>query len=72
MLLASRPRRSSPALDSCIPLNLENFTSFPSLEFILGTGLFLGPQLVEVAPHDGLVRHLTSGRIFIDTGSSRK
>jgi pyruvate/2-oxoglutarate dehydrogenase complex dihydrolipoamide dehydrogenase (E3) component len=50
-------------------LNHKNFTSFPSLDFILGTGRFLGPQEVEVVQNDGLVRHLTSKRIFIDTGT---
>jgi pyruvate/2-oxoglutarate dehydrogenase complex dihydrolipoamide dehydrogenase (E3) component len=50
-------------------LNLKNFTSFPSLDFILGTGRFLGPHDVEVVQNDGLVRHLTSKRIFIDTGT---
>jgi pyruvate/2-oxoglutarate dehydrogenase complex dihydrolipoamide dehydrogenase (E3) component len=50
-------------------LNLKNFTSLPGLEFILGTGRFLGPQEVEVAQNDGVVRHLTSKRIFIDTGT---
>src|SRR6202795_3637322 len=37
-------------------LNLKNFTSFPSLDFILGTGRFLGPQDVEVVQNDGVVR----------------
>ena len=50
-------------------LNLKNFTSFPSLDFILGTGRFLGPQLVEVTQNDGVIRHLASKRIFIDTGT---
>ncbi len=50
-------------------LNLKNFTSFPSLDFVLGTGRFLGPQRVEVAQNDGVVRQLTSKRIFIDTGT---
>lgn len=50
-------------------LNLKNFTSFASLDFILGTGRFLSPQLVEVAQNDGVVRHLISERIFIDTGT---
>jgi pyruvate/2-oxoglutarate dehydrogenase complex dihydrolipoamide dehydrogenase (E3) component len=50
-------------------LNLKNFTSFAGLDFILGTGRFLGPQLVEVAQNDGAIRHLTSGRIFIDIGT---
>jgi pyruvate/2-oxoglutarate dehydrogenase complex dihydrolipoamide dehydrogenase (E3) component len=40
-------------------LNLKNFTSFPSLDFILGTGRFLGPQRVEVAQNVGVVRQLT-------------
>jgi pyruvate/2-oxoglutarate dehydrogenase complex dihydrolipoamide dehydrogenase (E3) component len=50
-------------------LNLKNFTSFPSLDFILGTGRFIGPQEVEVLQNDGVVRQLSSQRIFIDTGT---
>jgi pyruvate/2-oxoglutarate dehydrogenase complex dihydrolipoamide dehydrogenase (E3) component len=50
-------------------LNLKNFTSFPKLDFILGTGRFLDPHDVEVVQNDGLVRQLTSKRIFIDTGT---
>jgi pyruvate/2-oxoglutarate dehydrogenase complex dihydrolipoamide dehydrogenase (E3) component len=50
-------------------LNLKNFTALPRLEFILGTGRFLGPQRVEVAQNGGAVRELTSKRIFIDTGT---
>ncbi len=50
-------------------LNLKNFTSIPSLDFILGTGRFLGPQRVEVTQDDGAVRQLTSERVFIDTGT---
>ncbi len=50
-------------------LNFKNFTSLPSLDFILGTGRFLDPQLVEVVQNDGVVRQLTSKRIFIDTGT---
>ena len=45
-------------------LNLKNFTSLPSLDFILGTGRFLGPQEVEVVQNDGVVRRLTSKRII--------
>jgi pyruvate/2-oxoglutarate dehydrogenase complex dihydrolipoamide dehydrogenase (E3) component len=50
-------------------LNLKNFTSLPGLDFILGTGRFLGPQDIEVVQNDSLVRHLTSKRVFIDTGT---
>jgi pyruvate/2-oxoglutarate dehydrogenase complex dihydrolipoamide dehydrogenase (E3) component len=50
-------------------LNLKNFTSISSLDFILGTGRFLDPERVEVEQNDGVVRQLTSQRIFIDTGT---
>jgi probable pyridine nucleotide-disulfide oxidoreductase len=50
-------------------LNLKNFTSLPSLDFILGTGRLLGPHRVEVAQNDGGIRQLSSSRIFIDTGT---
>jgi pyruvate/2-oxoglutarate dehydrogenase complex dihydrolipoamide dehydrogenase (E3) component len=50
-------------------LNLKNFTSVSGLDFILGTGRFLGPREVEVVQNDSGIRHLTSERIFIDTGT---
>jgi probable pyridine nucleotide-disulfide oxidoreductase len=50
-------------------LNLKNFTSLPSLDFILGTGRFLAPGTLEVTEIDGKVRQLSSKRIFIDTGT---
>jgi probable pyridine nucleotide-disulfide oxidoreductase len=50
-------------------LNLKNFTSVPGLDFILGTGRFLGLREVEVVQNDGVIRHLTAERIFIDTGT---
>jgi pyruvate/2-oxoglutarate dehydrogenase complex dihydrolipoamide dehydrogenase (E3) component len=50
-------------------LNLKNFTSFPSLDFILGTGRLDGPERVEVVQNDGQIRQLTSKRIIVDTGT---
>jgi pyruvate/2-oxoglutarate dehydrogenase complex dihydrolipoamide dehydrogenase (E3) component len=50
-------------------LNLKNFTSSPSLDFILGTGRFAGPHEVEVLQNDRIARRLTAERIFIDTGT---
>jgi probable pyridine nucleotide-disulfide oxidoreductase len=50
-------------------LNLKNFTSFPSLDFILGTARFINREQVEVIQNDGSVRQLSSQRIFIDTGT---
>jgi pyruvate/2-oxoglutarate dehydrogenase complex dihydrolipoamide dehydrogenase (E3) component len=50
-------------------LNLKNFTSFPSLDFILGTGRLVGPERVEVVQNDGQIRQLTSKRIIVDTGT---
>ena len=37
-------RRVQEVVAEMRALNLKNFTSIPSLEFILGTGRFLGPQ----------------------------
>ena len=62
-------RRVEEVVAEMRALNLKNFTSIPSLDFILGTGRFLGPQRVEVVQNDGLVRELSSKRIFIDTGT---
>ncbi|MBV9673123.1 MAG: mercuric reductase [Verrucomicrobia bacterium] len=50
-------------------LNLKNFTSFPSLDFILGSARFLSSHTVEVFQNEGPVRQLSSERIFIDTGT---
>ena len=62
-------RRVEAVVSEMRALNLKNFTSFPSLDFILGTGRFLGPKLGGVAMNDGVLRQLTSERIFIDTGT---
>jgi pyruvate/2-oxoglutarate dehydrogenase complex dihydrolipoamide dehydrogenase (E3) component len=62
-------RRVEEVVSEMRALNLKNFTSLPSLDFILGTGRFLGPQLVEAVENDGVIRHLSSERIFIDTGT---
>lgn len=50
-------------------MNLKNFTSAPSLEFILGRGRFVGPHEVEVKTLSGELRRLTAPRIFINTGT---
>src|SRR5580700_11022078 len=62
-------RRVEEVVAEMRALNLKNFTSLPSLDFILGTGRFLDPRRVEVAQNDDVVRQLTSKRIFIDTGT---
>src|SRR5208283_810568 len=62
-------RRVEEVVAEMRALNLKNFTSLPSLDFILGTGRFLDPRRVEVAQNDGVVRQLSSKRIFIDTGT---
>ena len=62
-------RRVEEVVAEMRALNLKNFTSIPGLEFILGTGRFLGPQRIEVVQNDGLVRQFISKRIFIDTGT---
>lgn len=50
-------------------MNHKNFTDAPELDFILGTGRFIGPKLIEVRDNQGGVRHLTAEKIFINTGT---
>src|SRR5205823_13649148 len=50
-------------------MNHKNFTSAPALEFIIGTGRFVEPHIIEVRAVDGGVRQLTAEKIFINTGT---
>jgi pyruvate/2-oxoglutarate dehydrogenase complex dihydrolipoamide dehydrogenase (E3) component len=50
-------------------MNHKNFTSAPALDFILGTGRFLSPGVIEVRENDGTIRQLTAEKIFINTGT---
>ena len=52
-------RRVEEVVSDMRALNLKNFTSVPGLDFILGTGRFLGPQEVEVVQNDNVIRHLS-------------
>jgi len=38
-------------------------------EFILGSARFIGPKTVEVAVHDGTIRHLRGAKVIINTGT---
>jgi pyruvate/2-oxoglutarate dehydrogenase complex dihydrolipoamide dehydrogenase (E3) component len=50
-------------------MNHKNFTSAPALDFILGTGRFVGPHLIELREQSGSIRKLTAEKIFINTGT---
>ena len=47
----------------------KNFASAPALDFLLGTGRFVGPKVIEVRDSKGDVRQLTAENIFINTGT---
>ena len=62
-------RRAEGVVSTMRAMNHKNFTSQPALDFILGTGRFVGPNVVEVCDNNGDVRHLTAEKIFINTGT---
>ena len=45
------------------------FTGTPNLDFLLGTGKFLGDRTIEVAADDGSTRVVRGERVYINTGS---
>ena len=38
-------------------------------EFILGSGRLIGPNTLEVRPHDGTIRQLRGANVIINTGT---
>jgi len=47
---------------------LENYKN-TGAEFILGTGKFIAPSMVEVALADGTTRHLRGTNVIVSTGT---
>jgi len=62
-------RRVEGVVSAMRAMNQRNFTSTPALDFILGTGRFVGPRVIEVRESNGDVRQLTAEKIFINTGT---
>lgn len=62
-------RRAEGVVATMRAMNHRNFTNAPALDFILGSGRFIGPHGVEVRQADGQVRRLTAEKIFINTGT---
>lgn len=62
-------RRAEAVVTAMRTMNHKNFTSAPSLDFILGTGRFVHADTIEVREPDGNVRQLTAKKIFINTGT---
>jgi len=48
---------------------LENYKN-TGAEFILGTGKFIAPSMVEVALADGTTRHLRGTNVIVSTGNA--
>jgi pyruvate/2-oxoglutarate dehydrogenase complex dihydrolipoamide dehydrogenase (E3) component len=62
-------RRAESVVSAMRAMNHKNFTSAPALDFILGTGRFVEPHVIEVRENNGNVRQLTAEKIFINTGT---
>jgi pyruvate/2-oxoglutarate dehydrogenase complex dihydrolipoamide dehydrogenase (E3) component len=62
-------RRAEGDVSAMRTMNHKNFTSVPALDFIIGTGRFVEPHVVEVRDPNGDFRTLTAKKIFINTGT---
>lgn len=62
-------QRAEGVVSAMRAMNRKNFTTAPTLDFILGTGRFTGPHTIEVRESGGAIRQLTAGKIFINTGT---
>ncbi len=67
--LAGIIARKNNVVQDMVDNHWKLFTSTPNMEFIVGTGKFIEPKVIEVALKDGGTRTLTAGRIYINTGS---
>ena len=61
--------RAEGVVSAMRAMNHKNFASAPALDFLLGTGRFVGPKVIEVRDSKGDVRQLTAENIFINTGT---
>lgn len=62
-------QRAEGVVGAMRAMNHKNFTSARALNFILGTGRFVEPHVIEVREINGDVRQLTAEKIFINTGT---
>lgn len=62
-------RRAEGVVAAMRAMNHKNFTSAPALDFILGTGRFIEPHVIEVRESNNDARRLTAPKIFINTGT---
>jgi pyruvate/2-oxoglutarate dehydrogenase complex dihydrolipoamide dehydrogenase (E3) component len=62
-------RRAEGVVAAMRAMNHKNFTSAPALDFILGSGRFVEPHVIEVRENNGDVRRLSAEKIFINTGT---
>lgn len=67
--LAGIIARKNNVVQGMVDTHWKLFTSTPNMEFIVGTGKFIEPKVIEVALKDGGTRTLTADRIYINTGS---
>ena len=62
-------RRAEGVVVAMRAMNHKTFTSAPALDFILNSGRFVEPHVIEVRENNGDVRRLSAEKIFINTGT---
>ena len=61
--------RKRRVVKGMVDKHVSLFGSTTNMDFLLGTGKFIEPKIIEVELADGKTRLLTADRIFINTGS---
>jgi probable pyridine nucleotide-disulfide oxidoreductase len=62
-------RRAEGVVSAMRAMNHKNFTSSPALDFILASGRFVGPKVIELRDNKGDTRQITAEKIFLNTGT---
>ncbi len=68
--LAGIVERKNRVVQEMVDAHWTLFTSTPNMELMVGSARFIESNKIEVRMSDGSMRKITSGRIFINTGSS--
>ncbi|MBM0744425.1 mercuric reductase [Phormidium sp. CLA17] len=67
--LAAVIQRKRSVVEAARAANLHNLETALGHDLIIGTARFIAPKTIEVATAEGTIRHLTAGRLFINTGT---
>ncbi|MFB2895841.1 mercuric reductase [Aerosakkonemataceae cyanobacterium BLCC-F50] len=67
--LAEVIQRKRSVVESARAMNLHNLETALGHNLIIGTARFVAPKTIEVTTAEGMTRHLSAERLFINTGT---